>query len=146
METRNSIDDLMTYKANPQISVDDVKHAVFAKVKTPDMTSEEADYSDDSSSDDGSSCNDIEIGSNEIIFPAKASKSARAAPRGREPGNVHIFQPMSRREVFIDDSPKKQSMKSQSNQHTGGSKGNMKSVDMFASVTVVFWNFYNKFP
>ena len=101
----------MAYKANPQISVDDVKLAVFAKVKTPDTSRSESDFSDDSSSGD-SSCNDIELGSSELAFPGRRAKARVAASQRSEPENVRIFQPASKREVFIDGSPEKVDVKS----------------------------------
>ena len=127
-DTKNSIRPFASYKANLHISVDNVRHAPETDINILDESDTESDLSGDDSLTD-SSCNDVELDSNDINFTTKKIKSSSSSIDCRSPA-VHVFQPLSKHEVFIDDSPQKHSAKSSSkvNDNNTNKNGNTCAV------------------
>ena len=102
-ETKDSMQHTMlSYTANTQIAVDEVKHVEMGPIKTPNIT--DTDSSSQSSLTD-SSYNDVELGSDDVNgFPlsGKSQISIRTEPTT---SNARFFKKMSQREIFIDDVP-----------------------------------------
>ncbi|CAK8675088.1 unnamed protein product [Clavelina lepadiformis] len=102
-ETRRSIHENVTYRANQEISVDAVKHAEFhlQEQNFSSSSSCEEDSDDDSSNEDSSS-NDIVLDTPKKTTPT-FSQTPKTLNQAKTSNVTQILQPLSEREVFIDD-------------------------------------------